>query len=152
MSNLDIDELLQSIDETEKVAKFRAIVEEIVQQRLVEELTAFQQAVDNSNLAAIQVMQEALSEQEEEFKTLTGVVKKLQQAVAPDIEPIKDVTSIQDAITNIKKYGVIVPSRDDVILAQNKAKNQKAWSLVMQAIASFLINQLFQSKTSKSNE
>jgi hypothetical protein len=139
----EIQDFINSVNQGRGFAGITQIISEEVQRQLETQLMEFQAAVAQSNLAAIEVMSVELQKIKEESATLSGVMQRLSAAVSPDIPATEDeVVSFRQAIDNLEKYGSIIPSQADIITAQLRLKNQRAWSLVWQSIAKMLIKKL----------
>ncbi|MBE9210077.1 hypothetical protein IQ244_26995 [Nostoc sp. LEGE 06077] len=139
----EILDFIDSVKQGRGIANITELISEEVQRQIEAQLYDFQQAIAQSNLAAIEVMSEELQRIKSESATLSGVMGRLATAVAPDLPPTGDeVVSFQQAINNLEKYGNIIPSSADIAAAQRRIKNHHAWSLVWQSLIKMLIKQL----------
>ncbi|GAX38864.1 hypothetical protein [Nodularia sp. NIES-3585] len=139
----EIQEFIDTINQGKGFNAVTEIISEEVQRQLESHLLNFQSAIAQSNLAAIEVMSEELERIKEESATLSGVMERLTAAVAPDLPATEDeVVSFQQAINNLEQYGSIIPSKADMVAAQLRMREERAWSLVWQAIAKMLIKKL----------
>jgi uncharacterized NAD(P)/FAD-binding protein YdhS len=149
----EIQEIIDTLKQGRGFGDITQIISEEVQRQLETQLMEFQAAIADSNLAAIDAMSEELHRIKEESATLSGVMERLTAAVAPDLPVTEDeVVSFQQAINNLEQYGAIIPSKADIVAAQFRLKNQRAWSLVWQALAKMLIKKLEKVFTSKSKQ
>jgi hypothetical protein len=139
----EVQEFIDTVNQGKGFNVVTEIISEEVQRQLESHLLNFQNAIAQSNLAAIEVMSEELQKIKEESATLSGVIERLTAAVAPDLPATEDeVVSFQQAINNLERYGSIIPSQADIVAAQFRLKNQRAWSLVWQSVAKMLIKKL----------
>ena len=144
----EINQLIEVLGENQKFANLKEIIQEAVQQQLEQHLVQFQEVVKQSNLAALDVMQEELDLIREESTTVAGAIKRLQEAITPDVsaeEVSKNVVSYQDAISNLQTYGKIIPTVGDVKKHKQKATNKQSWSLFWQTIINIALNELVKS-------
>ncbi|YAF99206.1 MAG: hypothetical protein AB3A66_27430 (plasmid) [Nodularia sp. CChRGM 3473] len=139
----EVQEFIDTINQGKGFNAVTEIISEEVQRQLESHLLNFQSCIAQSNLAAIEVMAEELQKIKEESATLSGVMERLTAAVAPDLPATEDeVVSFQQAINNLEQYGAIIPSKADIVASQFRLKNQRAWSLVWQALAKLLIKKV----------
>ncbi|MBW4557928.1 MAG: hypothetical protein KME59_18730 [Trichormus sp. ATA11-4-KO1] len=139
----EIQDFIDSVNQGKGFNAVTEIISEEVQRQLESHLLNFQSCIAQSNLAAIEVMAEELQKIKEESATLSGVMERLTAAVAPDLPATEDeVVSFQQAINNLEQYGAIIPSKADIVASQFRLKNQRAWSLVWQALAKLLIKKV----------
>ncbi|MBD2496728.1 hypothetical protein [Nostoc sp. FACHB-280] len=139
----EVQEFIDSVRKGQGFAEITELISEEVQRQIEAQLYDFQQAIAQSNLAAIEVMSEELQRIKTESATLSGVMGRLATAVAPDLPPAEDeVISFQKAINNLEVYGNVIPSQADIAAVQFRLKNQRAWSLVWQSVAKMLIKKL----------
>jgi hypothetical protein len=137
----EVQEFIDTVNQGKGFGDITQVISEEVQ--LESQLMEFQNAVAQSNLAAIEVMSEELQKIKSESATLSGVMERLTAAVAPDLPATEDeVVSFQQAINNLEQYGSIIPSQSDIVAAQLRMRNGRAWSLVWQALAKMLIKKL----------
>jgi hypothetical protein len=140
----EVQDFIDTVNQNKDFDQITEVVSEEVQRQLEQHLTKFQQAIAQSNLAAIELMGEELQKIKEESATFSGAMKRLTTAVAPDIPPDEEVVSFQQAINNLEKYGAIIPSQQNVLTAQIKLRNQRAWDIFWQAIAKLLVKKIAQ--------
>ncbi|MBD6621239.1 hypothetical protein FNW02_37505 [Komarekiella sp. 'clone 1'] len=139
----EVQEFIDTVNQGKGFNTVTQIISSEVQRQLETHLLNFQSCIAQSNLAAIEVMSEELQKIKTESATLSGVMERLTAAVAPDLTATEDeVVCFQQAINNLEQYGSIIPSQADIIAAQFRLKNQRAWSLVWQALAKMLIKKL----------
>lgn len=139
----EIQEFIDTVNQAKGFNTVTEIISEEVQRQLESHLLDFQNAIAQSNLAAIEVMSEELQRIKEESATLSGVMERLSAAVAPDLPTTEEeVVCFQQAINNLEKYGSIIPSKADMMAAQLRIRDDRAWSLVWQTIAWMLIKKL----------
>jgi hypothetical protein len=139
----EVQDFINSVNKGRGFTDITKIISEEVQRQLENQLVEFEQAVAQSNLAAIEVMSQELQRIKEESATLSGVMERLTKAVAPDIPFSEDeVVSFQQAINNLEKYGSIIPSSADIAAAALRLQKNHAWSLVWQSVAKMLIKKL----------
>ncbi|MBE9038867.1 hypothetical protein [aff. Roholtiella sp. LEGE 12411] len=139
----EVQEFIDTVNQGKGFNTVTQIISSEVQRQLETHLMEFQAAIAQSNLAAIEVMSEELQKIKSESATLSGVMERLTAAVAPDLPATEDeVVSFQQAINNLEQYGSIIPSQSDIVAAQLRMRNQRAWSLVWQALAKMLIKKL----------
>ncbi|BCL40027.1 hypothetical protein [Nostoc sp. MS1] len=139
----EIQEFIDTVNAGKGFANITEIISAEVQRQIEGQLIDFQAAIAQTNLAAIEVLSQELLRIKEESATLTGVMERLATAVAPDLPPTEDeVVSFQVAINNLEKYGNIIPSQTDIILAQSRLKQERAWSLVWQSLTKMLVKKL----------
>jgi hypothetical protein len=139
----EVQEFIDTVNQGKGFGDITQVISEEVQRQLESQLMEFQNAVAQSNLAAIEVMSEELQKIKSESATLSGVMERLTAAVAPDLPATEDeVVSFQQAINNLEQYGSIIPSQSDIVAAQLRMRNGRAWSLVWQALAKMLIKKL----------
>lgn len=139
----EVQEFIDTVNQGRGFGDITQIISQEVQRQIETQLMEFQSAIAQSNLAAIEVMAEELQKIKEESATVKGVMERLAIAVAPDLPATEDeVVSFQQAINNLEQYGAIIPSTADIVAAQFRLKNQRAWSLVWQALAKLLIKKI----------
>jgi hypothetical protein len=139
----EIEEFLAAVQQGKGLADITSVVEAEVQRQLEMQLAEFQNAIAQSNLAAIEVMRGELERVKQESETVAGVMERLKAAVAPDLEnPQQEVVSLRQAIENLQRYGTIIPTGADIIGYQVTAKQNHAWSLVRQSLIKLFINKL----------
>ncbi|BAZ33765.1 hypothetical protein NIES4074_62790 (plasmid) [Cylindrospermum sp. NIES-4074] len=139
----EIQEFIDTVNSGKGFANITDIISAEVQRQIEGQLMEFQAAIAQTNLAAIEVLSQELQRIKEESATMTGVMARLATAVAPDLPPTEDeVVSFQVAINNLEKYGNIIPSQADIIIAQSRLKHQRAWSLVWQSLTKMFIRKL----------
>ncbi|MBD2491951.1 hypothetical protein [Aulosira sp. FACHB-615] len=139
----EVQEFIDSVRKGQGFVEITELISEEVQRQIEAQLYDFQQAIAQSNLAAIEVMSEELQRIKTESATLSGVMGRLAAAVAPDLPPTEDeVVSFQQAINNLELYGSVIPSQTDIAAVQFRLKNQRAWSLVWQSVVKMLIKKL----------
>jgi hypothetical protein len=139
----EIQEFIDTLKQGRGFAEITQIISEEVQRQIETQLMEFQTAIADSNLAAIDAMSEELQRIKSESATLSGVMERLSAAVAPDLPTTEDeVVSFRQAIDNLERYGSIIPSQSDILAAQLKMRNGRAWSLVWQSLAKMLIKKL----------
>jgi len=139
----EIQDFIDTVKQGRGLSDITQIISEEVQRQLETQLMDFQEAVAQSNLAAIEMMSLELQKIKQDSATLSGVMERLTAAVAPDLPATEDeVVSFQQAIDNLENYGSIIPSQADIVSAQIRLKNQRAWSLVWQSLAKMLIRKL----------
>jgi hypothetical protein len=139
----EVLEFIDTVNQGKGFAHITEIISAEVQRQIENQLLEFQSAIAQSNLAAIEVMSQELEKIKLESATLSGVMERLTAAVAPDLPPTADeVVSFQQAINNLEQYGNIIPSQADILTAQLRVKNGRAWSLVWQSLARMLIKKL----------
>lgn len=142
-ASLEVQEFIDTLNQGKGFNTVTEIISSEVQRQLETHLLNFQKAIADSNLAAIDAMTEELQRIKEESATLSGVMERLTAAVAPDLPATEDeVVSFQQAINNLEQYGSIIPSQSDILAAQMRIRNGRAWSLVWQALAKMLIKKL----------
>jgi hypothetical protein len=142
VSSPEVQDFIDSIDQTKAIASLTQIIEQRVQEQLESQLLQFQESIAQSNAITVDLMLEELSRLKEENATVKGALKKLSSAIAPDLPPEEEVVSFRQAIDNLEKYGSIIPSSGDVAQKQIKLQQNHAWSLFRQAIAKILIRKL----------
>jgi len=143
VSHSEIQDFITSVNQSKEFNAVTQAISAEVQRQLETHLLNFQQAVADSNLAAIDAMSLELQRIKEESATLSGVMERLTTAVAPDLPPTEDeVVSFREAIDNLERYGSIIPSQSDILAAQLRMRNGRAWSLVWQSIAKMFIRKL----------
>jgi len=139
----EILDFIDSVKQGRGIANITELISEEVQRQIEAQLYDFQQAIAQSNLAAIEVMSEELQRIKSESATLSGVMGRLATAIAPDLPPTEDeVVSFQQAINNLELYGNVIPSQTDIAAVQFRLKNQRAWSLVWQSVVKMLIKKM----------
>ena len=139
----EVQDFIDTVKQGRGFSDITQIVSEEVQRQIETQLMEFQAAIADSNLAAIDAMSLELQRIKEESATLSGVMERLSAAVAPDLPPTEDeVVSFRQAIDNLERYGSIIPSQSDILAAQLRMRNGRAWSLVWQALAKILIKKL----------
>ncbi|MBD6620064.1 hypothetical protein FNW02_30775 [Komarekiella sp. 'clone 1'] len=139
----EVIEFIDTVNQGRGFAEITQIISEEVQRQIETQLMEFQAAIADSNLAAIDAMSEELQRIKSESATLSGVMERLTAAVAPDLTATEDeVVSFQQAINNLERYGSIIPSQSDILAAQLRMRNGRAWSLVWQSLAKMLIKKL----------
>jgi hypothetical protein len=143
LASPEVQDFIDSMNQGRGLDGITEIISSEIQRQLETHLMEFQQGVAQSNLAAIEVMLEELQRIKEESATLSGVMERLTAAVAPSLPATEEeVVSFQQAINNLEKYGSIIPSQSDIVAAQLRMRNQRAWSLVWQYAAKMLIKKL----------
>ncbi|MBD6621251.1 hypothetical protein FNW02_37570 [Komarekiella sp. 'clone 1'] len=139
----EVQDFIDTLKQGRGFAEITQIISEEVQRQIETQLMEFQTAVADSNLAAIDAMSEELQRIKSESATLSGVMERLSAAVAPDLPTTEDeVVSFRQAIDNLERYGSIIPSQSDILAAQLRMRNGRAWSLVWQSLAKILIKKL----------
>jgi hypothetical protein len=143
LASHEVQEFIDTVNQGKGFTHITEIISAEVQRQLEQQLTEFQAAIAQSNLAMIDVMHSELTRLKEESATVKGVMERLKTAVAPDIPSSEsEVVSFRQAIENLEKYGSIIPTEKDIAAAQLKWRNQQAWSLVWQSVAKLLIKKL----------
>ncbi|HYW17702.1 MAG TPA: hypothetical protein VE956_00060 [Nodularia sp. (in: cyanobacteria)] len=150
-TDLVVQDILATVQQSKAIAGITQVVSHEVQRQLEQQLTDFQQLVEQSNLAVIDLMQEELSKLKEESATVKGAMSRLKTAIAPDIPTSEEVVSFRQAINNLEKYGSIIPSSEDIAHAQLRLQQNHVWSLFRQAIARLLITKMEKILENRSN-
>jgi hypothetical protein len=139
----EIQDFIDTVEQGRGFSDITQIISAEVQRQIETQLMEFQAAIADSNLAAIDAMSLELQRIKEESVTLSGVMERLSAAVAPDLPPTEEeVVSFRQAIDNLERYGSIIPSQSDILAAQLRMRNGRAWSLVWQSIAKMFIRKL----------
>ncbi|NDJ26064.1 hypothetical protein GS682_31695 [Nostoc sp. B(2019)] len=139
----EVQEFIDTVNQGKGFNTVTEIISSEVQRQLESHLLNFQKAIADSNLAAIDAMSEELQRIKSESATLSGVMERLSAVVAPDLPTTEDeVVSFRQAIDNLERYGSIIPSQSDILAAQLRMRNGRAWSLVWQSLAKMLIKKL----------
>jgi hypothetical protein len=139
----EIQDFINSVSQGRGFNEITHLISAEVQRQIENQLMEFTDAIAQSNLAAIEVMSVELQKIKEESATLSGVMQRLSAAVSPDLPATEEeVVSFRQAIDNLEKYGSIIPSQADILAAQLRLRNGRAWSLVWQSIAKMLIKKL----------
>lgn len=134
---------LQAIKNNQGVAHVTAIVSEVAQKQLEQNLSDFSQTIGEANLDAIEIMSSELDRIKSESQTMHGVLQRLKVALALDIEQTEDgIVSYRQAINNLERYGSIIPSDADIALFNSKLKRSRAWSLLWQSFLRLMIHQI----------
>lgn len=139
----EVDEFLKTLEHTKGIENITRIIETEVQRQLEAQIHEFGSAIANSNLAAIEVMREQLAQLNHDSATVKGVLQRLETALTPDLPKVgEDVTSFRQAIENLERYGSIIPTSHDIVLAQLKIQQNQAWSLFRQSLVKLFIRKL----------
>jgi hypothetical protein len=139
----EIEDFIATLQQGKGLADITKVVQAEVQRQLEEQLAEFQNAIAQSNLAAIEAMRNELERIKGDSETVAGVLERLKVAVAPDLESSQEeVVSFRQAIENLQRYGTIIPTGADIIGYQVAAKQNHAWSLMRQSLIKLFINKL----------
>ncbi|MDJ0734879.1 MAG: hypothetical protein QNJ47_12565 [Nostocaceae cyanobacterium] len=139
----EIESLVEVLNQGKGIAEITQLIQHSVQHQIEIQLTEFQEAIAQTNLAVIDAMHQELTSLKAESATLHGVMERLKTAVTPDLSGCDDeVVSFRQAIDNLEKYGSIIPSNSDIAATQSRFQKNHAWSLVRQSLVKFLIVKL----------
>ncbi len=139
----EVTEFLDSIRSAKGIEAITALVQKEITLKLEEQLSDFEQALAQTNLATIEMMRSELTRIKEESESLSGVVKRLGACVAPDVSGgDEEVVSFRQAIDNLEKYGSVIPSSNEIIAYKIRFEQNRAWSLFWQSLVKLLIKKV----------
>ncbi len=139
----EVTEFLDSIRSAKGIEAITALVQKEITLKLEEQLSDFEQALAQTNLATIEMMARELTRIKEESESLSGVVKRLGACVAPDVSGgDEEVVSFRQAIDNLEKYGSVIPSSNEIIAYKIRFEQNRAWSLFWQSLVKLLIKKV----------
>lgn len=141
-SDEEVRDVVQRLNQTKEFELLSQIVSAEIQSQLGETLAEFEQAIADKNVAALQLMSEALTEAKEESESIQGAMKRLHQAVAPSIPRDSELLTFNGALSNWQKYGSLFPTQADIDAANTRKMRWTAWDLFWQMVAAIAVKKI----------
>jgi hypothetical protein len=138
-----IEALLKHLDEQNKLEQTTHNIEEFAVYLAEKKVINLQEVLRQTDAATLDLLIEEMIQLRKDDDSFKGVLSRLTSAIAPDLPHTGDeITSYKQAIDNLDRYGEIIPSSQQVALANVNLKKSRAWQIFWQAIAKLVVIKL----------